>query len=79
MDSTKSSGPGIKIGTSLRALDYAVARAKDLPGAGAYNSYSGVGKQPVSTKKSLPAVTFGKGTRDASIKVGAGWMVFPCG
>lgn len=30
--STKESAPGIKIGTSLRQLDYEVRRAKDLPG-----------------------------------------------
>lgn len=32
VDSTKASAPGIKIGTGLRALDYQVRAAKDLPG-----------------------------------------------
>jgi len=66
--STKESAPGIKIGTSLRALDYEVQRAKHLPGAGAYNQYSGVGKQPLSIKKSLPTYTFGRSTRDVAKK-----------
>eukprot|EP00879_Flechtneria_rotunda_P016706 GHRR01017482.1.p1 GENE.GHRR01017482.1~~GHRR01017482.1.p1 ORF type:complete len:306 (+),score=70.82 GHRR01017482.1:1571-2488(+) len=66
--STKESAPGIKIGTSLRALDYQVARAKDMPGAGQYNTYKAVGKQPLSAKKTLPAHSFGKSTRDATKK-----------
>lgn len=124
--STKESAPGIKIGTSLRALDYAVswcklsfcelimthhkcymscvklphfvqphssgqlcqemqpvamftlnaavgvvlqvARAKDMPGAGQYNTYKAVGKQPLSNKKTLPTYSFGLSTRDASKK-----------
>lgn len=43
-------------------------RAKNLPGAGQYNTYRSVGKQPLSNKKSLPAHSFGKSTRDASKK-----------
>uniref|UniRef100_A0A383WC15 Flagellar associated protein n=1 Tax=Tetradesmus obliquus TaxID=3088 RepID=A0A383WC15_TETOB len=66
--STKESAPGIKIGTSLRALDYTVMRSKDMPGAGQYNTYRAVGKQPLSSKKTLPAHSFGKSTRDASKK-----------
>lgn len=100
--STKESAPGIKIGSSLRALDYEVSgrvvqslsqqtccvvrvltvthvcgccpcppqvmRAKNLPGAGQYNTYRAVGKQPLSNKKTLPAHSFGKSTRDASKK-----------
>jgi hypothetical protein len=46
-----------------------VQRAKHLPGAGAYNQYSGVGKQPLSIKKSLPTFTFGRSTRDVAKKV----------
>lgn len=102
--STKESAPGVKIGSSLRALDYEVSghqdgavtwrtdllrracadchshvcgccpcppqvmRAKNLPGAGQYNTYRAVGKQPLSNKKTLPAHSFGKSTRDASKK-----------
>ncbi len=44
-------------------------RAKDMPGAGQYNTYRAVGKQPLSNKKTLPAHSFGKSTRDASKKV----------
>lgn len=43
-------------------------RAKHLPGAGQYNTYRAVGKQPLSNKKTLPAHSFGKSTRDASKK-----------
>jgi hypothetical protein len=45
-----------------------VMRAKNLPGAGQYNTYKAVGKQPLSNKKTLPAHSFGKSTRDASKK-----------
>jgi hypothetical protein len=45
-----------------------VMRAKNLPGAGQYNTYRAVGKQPLSNKKTLPAHSFGKSTRDASKK-----------
>lgn len=38
-------------------------------GAGQYNTFSGVGKQNLSVKKTLPVFSFGKGTRDASKKV----------
>lgn len=48
-----------------------VLRAKDMPGAGQYNTYKSVGKQPLSIKKTLPAHSFGKSTRDASKKVRA--------
>jgi hypothetical protein len=44
-------------------------RAKDMPGAGQYNTYKATGPQPLSSKKSLPAHSFGKSTRDASKKV----------
>lgn len=43
-------------------------RAKNLPGAGQYNTYKAVGKQPLSSKKTLPAHSFGKSTRDACKK-----------
>ncbi|KAI8474658.1 MAG: flagellar associated protein [Monoraphidium minutum] len=66
--STKESAPGIKIGTSLRALDYQVMRAKHLPGPGQYRTPPGVGRQTLSDKKTLPVVSFGKGTRDALTK-----------
>jgi DNA polymerase III psi subunit len=46
-----------------------VMRSKDMPGAGQYNTYRAVGKQPLSSKKTLPAHSFGKSTRDASKKV----------
>ncbi|GBF90044.1 flagellar associated protein [Raphidocelis subcapitata] len=55
--STKESAPSIKIGTSLRALDYAVMRARHLPGPGQYKTPPGVGHQTLSSKKTLP-VTF---------------------
>jgi hypothetical protein len=45
-----------------------VMRSKNLPGAGQYNTYKAVGKQPLSNKKTLPAHSFGKSTRDASKK-----------
>lgn len=45
-----------------------VMRSKYLPGAGQYNTYKAVGKQPLSNKKTLPAHSFGKSTRDASKK-----------
>lgn len=51
-----------------------VMRSKDMPGAGQYNTYRAVGKQPLSSKKTLPAHSFGKSTRDASKKVSAADM-----
>jgi len=45
-----------------------VMRSKNRPGAGQYNTYKAVGKQPLSNKKTLPAHSFGKSTRDASKK-----------
>lgn len=39
-----------------------------MPGAGQYNTYKAVGKQPLSNKKTLPAHSFGSSTRDASKK-----------
>lgn len=52
-----------------------VMRAKNLPGAGQYNTYRAVGKQPLSNKKTLPAHSFGKSTRDASKKSESGATV----
>lgn len=44
------------------------ARARHLPGPGQYRTPPGVGRQTLSSKKTLPVVKFGTGTRDAITK-----------
>lgn len=52
----------------LYSYDF-VRRARESPGAGQYVIHGAVGKQEMSTKKTLPAYRFGSSTRDAVKKI----------
>jgi hypothetical protein len=69
VDSRKESLPGWRMGTSNRFKYADIEAAAEMPGAGQYRAATAVGKQALSSKKSLPTVKFGTSTRDAAKKV----------
>ncbi|CAG9460053.1 unnamed protein product [Pedinophyceae sp. YPF-701] len=69
MASTKETAPGWRMGSADRFRYDHVRVAAEVPGAGQYRNASAVGRQALSTKKTLPTCRFGTSTRDKANKI----------